>query len=465
MPNKKWLLPLIMTLVVAAVFLPMLFTGYSEIRQGEESFAAGDYEQAAAAFEHAARLLPWRNDLYEKAGISAGAAGDTAAAIRYLHDASQLSEQGWLTLASAYYTEGDLEAALQTAQSGLKGYPSSAGLYELMAFIHRGQKDPDAERAALQNQVLFDGEDVYAHYRLGLLLIFSDPEQAAAELSLASSLDPEFDPAVQTLLAALELAAAETNPSTRAVTIGRALGLVDEWDLALAAFEDAIELDASNAEAWAWLGEAKQQTGGGGRAELDRALSLEGKSAIVRALRGMYWSRQEEYDLMLTEYAVAEQVEPENPAWQASIGDAHYKRGDLAAALTAYQRATELAPEESTYWRLLAVLCAESGVHVEEIGLPAAQKAVELAPDEVAALDVLGWSYASSGRYFSAEQTLLDVIARAPNYLPAHLHLAMTYLAEGNQAAAFKELTFVRDADPEGENGQVAVELLERYFP
>ena len=85
------------------------------------------------------------------------------------------------------------------------------------------------------------------------------------------------------------------------VTMGRALGLVNEWDLSLAAFEKAIALDAENAEAWAWLGEAKQhiiytQTGetvskGVGLEELGHALTLDPSSVVVRALRGLYWNR------------------------------------------------------------------------------------------------------------------------------------------------------------------------------
>ncbi len=109
---------------------------------------------------------------------------------------------------------------------------------------------------------------------------------------LASSLDPETDPAVQTLRTALNLSATQPDPSQQLVTIGRTLGLVQEWDLSIAAFEKAIELNAENAEAWAWLGEAKQQIGQDGRVELDQAVTLDPTSVTVRALRGLYWNRQ-----------------------------------------------------------------------------------------------------------------------------------------------------------------------------
>ncbi len=168
---------------------------------------------------------------------------------------------------------------------------------------------------------------------------------------------------------------------------------------------------------------------------------------------------------MLAEYLKAAESEPSNPAWQAELGNAYIKNGDLVAALSAYQRATELAPNESTYWRLLAAFCAENGVYLEEVGLPAAQKAVEIAPDDPSALDALGWAYLSSGKYTSAEQTLLDVIKRFPKYLPAHIHLAMTYLAQGNRPAAYDKLNYVQSADPNGTDGETAKQLLKQYFP
>jgi tetratricopeptide (TPR) repeat protein len=204
---------------------------------------------------------------------------------------------------------------------------------------------------------------------------------------------------------------------------------------------------------------------GVGLVELDRAVTLDPKSVVVRALRGLYWNRQEKYPQMLAEYLLAAKYEPTNPAWQAEIGNAYLKHGDLVASLASYQRATEFAPNESTYWRLLAVFCAENAVHVDDVGLPAAQKAVDLAPDDPLALDALGWSYLSSGRYVNAEQILLDVIKRFPDHLPAHIHLALTYLAQGNRTAAFDKLTFVQNTDSNGSDGETARQLLKQYFP
>ncbi|MBK7453060.1 MAG: tetratricopeptide repeat protein [Anaerolineales bacterium] len=466
MRNPKWFAPLIVSVLLAATLLPVAFTGYFSIKDGETEFASQNYASAADSFSRAARFFPWRNDLWERAGIAASAGGDALRAIAFLKHVPQLSEQGWLSLAFSFYSNGDTPSALEAYQQGLQFYDSPS-LYAGLAFIYRQQKDWNSERDALMNQIRLgtNSGDVYAHYRLGLLLTFTENGQALSELMTTSSLNPEFDPAVQTMRSALNISAAQTDPSQQFVTIGRALGLVQEWDLSMEAFEKAIEFNAENAEAWAWLGEAKQQIGQDGGAELDQAVTLDHTSATIRALRGLYWNRQGKYAQMLAEYLLAAESESANPAWQAEIGNAYFKLGDLASALNAYQLAVDLAPNDVTYWRLLAVFCGDNNVHTEDVGLPAAQKAVELAPDDPLALDALGWLYLSSGRLANAEQVLLDIVERFPYHFPAHIHLAMTYLAQDNRTAAFAELTYVRDADMNGPEGAFAIQLLEKYFP
>ena len=452
---------LILVLITAA---SVMIAGHSNIRSAESAWQRKDYPAASSSYVRAAQILFWREELWEMAGISAARGGDFQTALFYFGKAHQLSEEGWIWLGTSHFRLGNMTSAIHAAEEGVRHF-DSARLYRLLAFAHRDRKDWRSEYDALKNQLRLEAGDPYAHYRLGLLLMLFSPKDAPSELTLASSLNPEVDSAVQTLRSALALSDVQPDESQKMLTIGRALGLVQEWELALVAFEQAVQTDPKNAEAWAWLGEAKQQTGQDGSAELDKALSLDRTSVNVRGLRGLYWSRQENYQKMLEEYLTAAEHQPENPAWQAGIGDAYVKIGDLVAALAAYQRAVELAPNETTYWRLLAFFCADNSVYVEEIGLPAAQQAVTLAPNDPAALDALGYIYLSSGRYASAEDSLLLAIEVAPEYFPAHIHLAMNYLALGNRAAAFNSLTYVRDADSSGVYEGTAVQILRRYFP
>ena len=249
------------------------------------------------------------------------------------------------------------------------------------------------------------------------------------------------------------------------MVIGRGLGLVEEWGVATAAFEKAVSLDGTDAEAWAWLGEARQHRGQDGSQELDKALALGPQDPVVHALRGLYWRRRGNYANALAEDQKAAQIDPTNPAWQVTVGEAYTLNGDLVSALSAYQKGTSLAPNEASYWRLLAMFCADNDVQVLEIGLPAAQKAAELALADAQVLDALGYSYLRAGYLYNAEQNLLKAIKAAPELAETHLHLAETYLQKGDRTLALDQLNLARQFDTNGPTGQFADQLLKQYYP
>ncbi len=459
-------LVLILSVILAAVLLLFLYSGIVAVRQGDLAMARGDSIGAARMYQLAAGRLIWRADLWDLAGQAAYRSGSSSEAISLLEQARRkgaLSADGWDILGLADWTGGDHATALSTWQAGSKLFPSSPAIYDHLAMAyHEGGDFSDEQQALTQRLALAD--DAAARYRLGLLLTFTDPKQAFTQLTTASHLDPEFDSAVQTIGTTLNIAAAESDPANRWITLGRGLGLVEEWGLASRAFEEATQLDGRNAEAWAWLGEARQHLGQDGSNALDMALSLDPRDVVVHGLRGLYWKRQGDDSKALAEYLQAAQLDSGNPAWQASIGEVYTQMGSLVSALTAYQTATQLAPNDPTYWRLLAAFCSENGVQVLGVGLPAARKAADLAPRDAQVLDVLGWSYLSAGYYYSAEQTLKQAIQIEPGLASAHLHLAETYLGNGARASALDELNRTIQLDPGGPSGQIAGQMLKQYF-
>ena len=458
---------LVLLIVFIAVFAPIVYTGYADLRSAQSAAAQSKFSDAAQKYESAARRLFWRNDLWEQAGLSAYRAQSMNETIRLLEIARQknsLSDKGWYALGLAYWTNKDHKTALSIWQEGAKLDPNYAPIYDRLSIAYHENGDYVSEQAALTKRLAL-ADDASAHYRLGLLLTLSDPNQAIKELFAASSLQPQFDSVVQTLRAALNIAALKSAPSERFVTIGRGLGLVNEWGLASKAFESAVSADGKNAEAWAWLGEARQQTGQDGSDALNRALSLGPSDPLVRGLRGLYWKRQGNYVAALNEYLRAAQIEPDNPAWQVSIGEAYTQSGNLVAALAAYQKASALAPNDAAYWRLLAMFCADNGVRVADIGLPAAQKAAGISPNDAQVLDALGWSFMNAGYLSHAEETLLKAEKAAPDSAIIHIHLAEMYLQKGDKLSALKELNLAQGLDFGGALGQFAGKLLQQYFP
>ena len=459
-----WRAILILAGLATAVALPVLVSGYVDLKIARALQDQNAHAAAAVKFESAARRLVWREDLWEQAGREALVGGSPEDAIRSLRRAGQLSSRGWLALARAYLQAGQLDPALGAYQSALAG-GGSAEIYAGLAEVHRRRGDLESEQAALQNQVLFSPEDAAAQYRLGLLLSLSNINVAVTHLQLASQLDEEYTPIFQTLRATATLAELSPTEGGRLVILGRGFGLAGEWALAAEAFRKATETDPGSAEAWAWLGEAKQHLGQEAGPDLERAVSLDGRSLIVRALRGLYWKRQGNDRAALAEYQAAAEAEPDNPTWIVSVAETYAGLGDLVSALASYQRATQIAPGESLYWRLLAAFSVEYGVQLREVGLPAAQKAVELDSEDFMALDVLGSAQLMDGQYYAAQQTLLLAIDKEDNYAPPHLHLGLAYLQTGDRNAAYRQLQLALELDADGPTGAQASQVLKQHFP
>ncbi|MFZ5820903.1 MAG: tetratricopeptide repeat protein [Chloroflexota bacterium] len=460
---------LILLAVTGLIFTPPALTGYVELKNADLAQAEGDFFSAASSYARAARFLPWRADLWEKAAAASFLADRPEPALALYETARQrgsLSAGGWELYGLAHWQDGNLQAAQEIWLGGLQAYPSHAAFYRRLGAVYFEQGDWPAERDALEHWIaLGGGPDAAAHYRLALLSSVDEPDRALGEFLLAASLDEQYDSAVETMRTALNLAALETDESKKLVVIGRGLGLVNEWALAEDAFRQAVDADGENAEAWAWLGEAGQQLGRDGRAALDQALSLGSANPIVHSLRGLYWMRQGQPEQALAEYQGAAERDPGNPLWQVSMAEAYAGLGDLPPALEAYLRAVEMAPGDENYWRLLAVFCVRYGVQVDETGLPAARQAATLAPDDPQALDALGWTLLSLGRVDEARYHLARALALAPDFALAHLHLGMAALQSGDRTAAYQRLLRARDLDPGGAVGEQAQALLEQYFP
>ncbi len=468
--RPRLLRPLTLLALLVLVVAPPVLVGYGSAGRAEVAMKNRDFSRAAENYEQAARLLPWKSGLWEEAGKSKYQSGDASGAIPLLEharSANGLSAEGWEFLGLAYKeARGDLPAAVEAWDRGLAGYPEYGRFYYQLALAYNELNDPSAELEALEQWEQTGGAlDARASYRLGLLLALPDPDRALSELMDAAALDPDFDPAVQTMRTTLNLASREQDDSHGLVIVGRGLGLLEEWALAAEAFQQAVAADGGNAQAWAWLGESEQQLGREGSAQLERALVLGSEDPVVHSLQGLFWMRRGEPQNALSEYQQAAGLDPENPAWQVSIGEAYARLGDLPAALGAYTLATELAPEQANYWRLLAAFCVQYQVQVDLTGLPAARQALVLAPDDPQVLDTLGWTLQALGQPEQARYHLTQALEIAPEFALAHLHYGIVALQLGDYPEAQAHMKRAGELDPGSGVGAQAEQLQDQYFP
>ncbi len=404
----------------------------------------------------------------EHAGFLALTAGDPDAARSYLERAAEqneLSAEGWLALGdlrrSADQPERAIEAwatALELGAPALEVYQRQLAYYDEIAdYLRAG--------SILAKISALRPADPAVQFRLALFLSTQEPDLALARFEQASAA-PEFnEPARRMIQTIRRSALISEDPAYSFLEIGRELGALGEWEMAVLAFRRATEANPEYADAWAFLGEAEQQTGRGGAAALDRAYRLEPDSLAVNALYSLYWRRLGQPDRAIPYLERAAELSADNPVWLADLAGTLGALGRVQEAIDLFQRAIQLEPENPLFWRMLASFSIQNDIQMEETGLPAARFALQLAPEDPAALDLLGQAYLVRENLVLAERFLLRSLNSSPEYAPAHLHLGLLRFVQGDLQAAREHLQQARALAPESPTGEQAARALERLGP
>ena len=455
---------LILISVLILILAPRPLTGLMDLSSAVRFDQAGEHIAAALAYKSAAERMPWQPSLWEKAGTSALLGSNPLDAITFLTKAAArnaISKIGWVSLGLADQESGDLPSAM-------KAWRNALPMAEAYRYLAQGQRISGDFPAAMDSwhaSLLQEPQEAAAHYQVGLLEMALTPSKALTDLMRAAQLDPKLDASVQNLRGALNAALLSDDRSYQFVISGRALGASGNWDLAAEAFRNAIALHADYAEAWAWLGEAKQQQGQDGSAEIERALAINPDSAMLQSLYGLYLQRQKLPEKALTAFQKAASLQPKEPGWQMALGGAYEQNGNLIAALEHYQRAVELAPDEATAWRALAEFSLRNSVDLAGTGLPAARRLVELVNNDWQADDIAGQILMENADIIGAEALLKKAVELDPTQAAPALHLGLLYLQTGNRVSAYSYLNQAKVFDPDGPYGWQAKRLLEQYFP
>lgn len=458
-------LPLIV--LIALKVYPRPYTVVDAFRAALAAQSFGQHQAAASAFRQVVDYEPWRSALWETIGEEELAAGKLPEAIQALTQADRagvLSAEGQLRLGDAYLQQKEDRLAEATWQALLKKRGPSADVYERLAQVQRAQQDFPALLVTLREWHELSPRDAHVTFLLGMALTPQQPDQALPLLMEAAQTDASYTAQVQTLRSGLGLAATASDPAYGWLMIGRSLASINQWDLAVQAFQRSVALSPQYAEAWAFLGEARYHLDGTGKTELDRAVSLNPQSPVVRALLALYWRRLGEPKKALPYLEAVAQQEPEEPTWQVEIGNTLVEFGDLETAQAAFEKAIDLAPNNAIYYQYMARFSVQYNVDIRGVGLPAARQAVLIAPDDPGSLDVMGWTMASLGDLASAERFLQRALDKDATYAPALLHLGQLFLQQQDSGKAHPFLQQAASQAGDNATAVVARRLLKRYY-
>jgi tetratricopeptide (TPR) repeat protein len=443
------------------------------LRNAQHAREMGAPALAAQSLALAANTIPWRTGFWEQAGHYALEGGEADTAVEYFSKAAaleRLSLAGYLALGDACLKSGDIDSAVKWWRSAQKAGIPDADVYTRLLSVHRQRAEYPAVLADLKALTELQPDNADWQYQLGLVLSATQPEEALPYLSQAAELDPAFGEQTAMLSQKIRIARMNEDPAFTLLEAGRALGALNEWGLAAEAFQRAAQIRPDYAEAWAYLGEARQQLPGAqapgeGLAELERALHLDPTSLSAYLLLSLYWQRRGQLDQALAYLDQAATLHPDLPAVQTEIGRILALQGDLNAAQQAYQQAVALAPQDPAYHRLLAAFSLEHNYLLSEVGLPAARRALLLSPNDPTSLDMLGQILLGLDDTTSAKRFFERAIMQQPEFALAHLHLGLIYIEAGDTKAAFEKFNQVLSLAPGTTAADQAQRLLDNYSP
>jgi tetratricopeptide (TPR) repeat protein len=411
---------------------------------------------------------PWRFGLLSQTGRLALQAGNFNLAIRILERARQLGvlePQGVLALGEAYWASEDQSKAIQTWEQLLKEGRAPSEVYEKVVWLLRttGQLADAAQWAQIWWQTY--SQNGRAAYTWGILNLAFNGDLSLTVLEKAAQLDPGWGEQTSLLIQVMTQIDVQSPIAYRWIEIGRGLGNVGEWELALAAFERAKVENPAYAEAWAFSSEAKIRLRQDGLPDLQRAEELAPNSAAIQALMAVNYRRSGNSQEALQHFLVVAALEPRRAIWQTEIGNSYADLHNVQKGLEYYRKALEIEPENPEVWRWMAQYCLQHALELRGVGLPAARQAVVLAPSDPANLDLLGLLLNALDDGPNAERIWQRAIEKAPDFSATLLHLGQFYMLQGR--LDWCEYYLSRAAQLPGqdtESSLLARRLLARYF-
>jgi tetratricopeptide (TPR) repeat protein len=301
-----------------------------------------------------------------------------------------------------------------------------------------------------------------AIYAQALELAASDPLAALPLLNeLAFSANPHAE-AARDLWNGIQAGRTAEDEAYLFTASGQALAAAGEWDYARRAFLQAVELEPEYDEAWAFLGEALQQTGQDGLPALLRAMRLDQASISVRLFSALYWQRQGDYKQAELNLKIAALHSPQDPFLQIQLGQNAVMAGEGPEALEYFQDALALAPEDAETLIALATYSVETELYVEEVGLPSARRLLLQLPQDAFVLLLNARALALLGDTDSADAFFQRTLQVDETLVAGHLYYGIFLLADGQPEPARFHFDRVVFLAPESEEANLAAYWLEQ---
>jgi tetratricopeptide (TPR) repeat protein len=475
-PFQFYLRILLVSILIALFgFTPSPHAAGTLLVNAYQSIASEDMLSAAESLASAANYYPWRFDLNLDAAFYAFQAGDYKSTIEYLERPgaiSHLTTDDLIMLGDAYNQIGNSSMA-EAIWKHVTELGDSIPATQHLVDLYLQQKNYASAASYSQKLLFLNPSNVHLYYQIGLLYAITDSVKALPFLAQAGEIDPAYSSDAQVLHDKIRTANLFDEPAYTYLIIGRQLANFGNWEFASVAFRRAVTLRPGYADAWAFLGEARQQitlqeigsTSDIGLPELELAIQLDGNSILANTLMGLYWERQEDYPQAQQYLERAIASSPDDPYLYSELGNILSKAGDLPAAQSAYESAIQLTPQDPLFYRQLAEFAMENQIQIRELALHAARQAILLNPLDASSLDVMAQVMLMLQDYHSAERFSKSALQSDSGFIEAYLHLGMAYIYLGESDQARQWLGKAETVDPDSWVAAQAKRMIDFYFP
>jgi Tfp pilus assembly protein PilF len=188
-----------------------------------------------------------------------------------------------------------------------------------------------------------------------------------------------------------------------------------------------------------------------GKLLLDRVLR-DGDSAETRLLMGVAKLGAADYAAARDDLRRAAELNPSLPMVHGFLGRALMNLGDLGNATEEFRREVQADPNDFDANLFLGVLLKQDNAYEE--AMARFEKAASLRPGEPAASYQVGSLRLQLGQTDGAREVLEQVVAAAPDFLEAHVSLALVYYRLKRKAEGDREREIVRELERKAQEQQ-----------
>lgn len=434
----------------------LLFAQASDqtIEKAERAFNSGQYPEAAALFEKAARGESPNCDALFGSGMSRYRMNQVDAALIAFQSAVRCNPRmvlAYIALGEAYAGRNNDSEALSAYLEALKLEPHNISALRGAALIYLRGKIPQKAIEELEILVQVDPKNAQAHVDLGAQYLatgdqdkadrqFGDalrlkPGDRAALLGLANAYlrKGDAEKAITTLRQVAKLAPQAAEPR---FLLGSAYNRLQRYQDALTELQAALRLGGDDAEVYYHLARAY---GGLGRTE-DRSRALAKFAEITRKSKADTEAQRQA--LRLIDQA-------------KSLIDS----GDLNTAAARLESARELHSDDALLFRLSSV---NYDLKQYDAARNYAEEAISLAPSEWLYHYLLGLIESGSKRWAQAQSSLLTAARLNPSAAEVQNALGEVALGDGDPARAIPSFERAFELDPKEQAYRTNLEFARR---